>query len=49
MPKGHTLAQVWQPMQASWSTTTRPSSSRFVMAPTGQFSTHAGLSQWLQA
>ena len=37
-----------QPMQTSGSEFTRPVSSSFCMAPVGQFSTQAALSQWLQ-
>ena len=42
------LCQVPQPMHTSGSAFTRPVSASFRMAPVGQFSTQAGLSQWLQ-
>ena len=48
-PYGHTVEQVLQPMQVSWSMLTMPVASSFVMAPVGQLATQAGSSQWLHA
>jgi hypothetical protein len=43
--KGHASKQVWHPEQASLSTTTIPSSGRFLMASSGHTSMHAGSAQ----